>query len=194
MNVVCILMAAGAAKRFGSNKLIALYKGVPLYARAMDAIPAELLSSVLVVSGCEDIIAEAEERGFTVLENDKPELGAARTIRMGLEKAEELGADAAMFMVADQPKLTKGSVQALVADYLVHPENIVLMAHDERRGNPAIFPKAFFDELCALEGDTGGSVVIRAHEDAIRLHQIADPSELADVDGEDDYRKLTTDN
>lgn len=190
MNVVCILMAAGAARRFGTNKLVALYKDVPLYARAMDAIPTELLSAVIVVTGCEDILAEAEERGFEIAENREPEEGISQTIRLGLDRARALGADAAMFMVCDQPLLTRGSVAALIEDYLAHPESIVCMADGTRRGNPAIFPARFFDELYALPADNGGSDVIRHNEDAMRLHRVGDPRELIDVDGAKDLRDI----
>lgn len=190
MKTVCILMAAGAAKRFGSNKLIALYKGVPLYVRAMDAIPTELLSAVIVVSGCEDVLAEAEERGFCVVENNRPEEGVSRTIRLGLDKARALDADAAMFMVCDQPLLARESVAALLEDFAAHPDQIVSMADGARRGNPAVFPRRFFNELYALPADNGGSGVIRQNENALRLHQIGNPRELADVDAAKDLRDI----
>lgn len=190
MNTVCILMAAGAAKRFGSNKLIALYRSDPLYVRAMDAIPTQQLHAVVVVSGCEDVLALAKERGFFAVENFLPEEGVARTIRMGLDKANELHADAAMFMVCDQPLLTRESVAELLTDFEAHPDAIVCMAHGERRGNPAVFPKRFFNELYALQSDNGGSDVIRAHEDALVLHQVKDPRTLIDVDGAHDLRDI----
>jgi len=182
MKLVCILMAAGAGKRFGSNKLVALYEGKPLYERAMDAIPAEKLDRVIVVTGCEDILAEAEERGFETVLNDRPEDGVSLTIRLGLARAMELGADAAMFMVCDQPRLTRGSVAKLIDAFRADPDRIALMADGSRRGNPAIFPEAYFGELCDLPEDAGGSLVICRHEDRLTLHQIGDPRELVDVD------------
>ena len=44
-----------------------------------------------------------------------------------------------------------------------------------------MFPREFFPALCALEGDRGGSAVIRCHEDALTLFEIS-PDELRDVD------------
>ncbi len=194
MNLVCILMAAGAGRRFGSNKLLAPYRGKPLYARALDAVPAEKLRATIVVSGSGEILAEAERRGFFAVKNDRPEEGVSRTIRMGLERARALGADAAMFMVADQPRLTRESVLALVDAFEKDPHVIRALGNGQRRGNPAIFPGRFFDELCALAGDSGGSEVIRRHEDALALHQVADPGELADVDGAEELKQLIIDN
>lgn len=182
MNPVCILMAAGASKRFGSNKLFALYRGKALYLHALDALPAEQFSAVIVVSGYDEVLGAANARGFIACANREPEAGVSRTVRLGLEEAMRRGAAAAMFMVADQPRLRRESILALLADYAAHPEHIVSLAFDARRGNPVLFPARFFPELCALEGDRGGSAVIRRHEDALRLVQIADARELADVD------------
>ena len=55
------------------------------------------------------------------------------------------------------------------------------MGHGGVRGNPCIFPARFFPELMALEGDHGGSAVIRRHEDALTLFEVS-PDELRDVD------------
>ena len=41
--------------------------------------------------------------------------------------------------------------------------------------------RKFFPELMALEGDVGGSVVIRAHPDALLLYETS-AAELRDVD------------
>lgn len=182
MKTVCILMAAGAGKRFGSNKLLALYRGKPLYQLAMEAIPRACFAEVIVVSGYEPVLAKAAEHGFTGIFNGDPAAGVSRTIRLGLEEAKRLGATAALFMVADQPRLTRESVFSLVADFTEHPQEILSLAFGERRGNPVIFPARFFSELSALEGDCGGSAVIRRHPEALRLHSVTDARELMDVD------------
>lgn len=182
MRTVCILMAAGAGKRFGSNKLLALYRGKPLYRLAMEAIPRGRFAAVIVVSGYEPVLQEAAACGYLTVLNDDPAAGVSRTIRLGLTQAQKLGAEAALFMVADQPRLTAASVAALVADFEAHPDQIVSLAHNGRRGNPVLFPARFFAELCALEGDCGGSAVIRLHPEALRLHPVADARELMDVD------------
>ena len=43
-------MAAGNAARFGENKLAAMVNGKPLIEHALDAIPRESFSRVLVVT------------------------------------------------------------------------------------------------------------------------------------------------
>lgn len=61
------------------------------------------------------------------------------------------------------------------------PDHIVGLAHNGVRGNPCIFPRKFFPELMALEGDVGGNVVIRAHPEELLLYETS-AAELRDVD------------
>ena len=62
-----------------------------------------------------------------------------------------------------------------------HRECIVALGHNGARGNPCLFPARFFPELLALEGDIGGSAVIRKHLDALLLFESPE-AELRDVD------------
>ena len=46
MNIGCVVMAAGDARRFGENKLAALFDGKTLIRRALEAVPSEEFSAV----------------------------------------------------------------------------------------------------------------------------------------------------
>ena len=121
----------------------------------------------------------AAQYGFTAILNDAPELGVSRTIFLGTQAM--LDCDAILYMVADQPLLQPNSVCAVAERWTREPGCIVGAAHNAKRGNPCIFPKKFFPELLALTGDTGGSRVIRQHEELLRLVEIP-PEELYDCD------------
>ena len=175
----CLIMAAGNASRFGENKLTASFAGKSLFSLALAAIPADTFARVTVVSQYPVLLQEAEQAGFHAIRNDRPDDGISRTIRLGTEAM----ADCAgiLYMVADQPLLRQETVLRIVQDWRQHPGCIVGATHNGHRGNPCLFPARFFPELCALEGDRGGSSVIRRHEDALRLVEAAEP-ELSDCD------------
>lgn len=179
MNVVCIVMAAGSGSRFGANKLLAELGGRPLFHWALDAVEPEIFSRVIVVTGYEPVAAEASRRGFSVACNMLPEEGVSRTIRLGLEAADEC--DGALFMTADQPLLSAGTLRKLTAAFTAEPEKIHAAANGGRRGNPCLFPRDLFGELTALQGDTGGSAVIRSHRDRLVLTEV-EARELLDCD------------
>ena len=177
LKIGCVVLAAGNARRFGSNKLNAQVEGVSLIRRALDAVPGGL--ATVVVSQYPDILALAGEYGFDALLNDRPELGLSRSVRLGL--AHLTDCDGVLFLVSDQPRLKRDSVEALAALWAQNPEKIAAMAHNGVRGNPCLFPARLFPELLALTGDRGGSAVIRHHEDDLILLE-TDAPELADVD------------
>lgn len=88
-------------------------------------------------------------------------------------------------MTADQPLLRSSTVSRLIGAWLEQPEHIAALAHAGARGNPCLFPARYFPELLALEGECGGSAVIRRHPDALLLVE-AEASELLDVDRRSD--------
>ena len=65
--------------------------------------------------------------------------------------------------------------------FRAHSENIVGLGHNGVRGNPCLFPARFFSELLSLEGDVGGSAVIKRHLDDLLLFEALE-TELRDVD------------
>ena len=48
--VGCVLMASGAGRRFGSNKLLSAVEGVPLHRRAMAALAPAGFGRLVVCS------------------------------------------------------------------------------------------------------------------------------------------------
>lgn len=179
LRIGCLVMAAGSGSRFGRNKLEAVVDGKSLLRRSLEAVPAEEFAQVTVVTQYDAAAALAEEFGFTVVRNDRPEDGLSRTVRLGTEAM--AGCGAIMYQVADQPLLERDTVRRVVAAFRARPECIVGLSHDGVRGNPCVFPRRFFPELMALTGDTGGNAVIRAHPECLLLVE-APAAELYDVD------------
>jgi len=177
-------MAAGKSLRFGRNKLLEEFDGISMAGRALEAVPADRLYRVVVVTGFQEVQEMARTRNFEVVWNDCPEDGVSLTIRLGLERLQD--ADAALFMVCDQPLIMRSSISAMLEYYLDHPDRIVSMAYGGQRGNPCIFPSFSVPDLSALSGDVGGSAVIREHEASLLLFEAGNASELKDVDCESD--------
>ena len=179
MNIGCVVMAAGDARRFGENKLAALFDGKTLIRRALEAVPSEEFSAVAVVTQYPEVEDLAAEFGFIPVRNPHPDWGISHTIRLGLEALEDC--EAALFQVSDQPMLCRETVAAEVAFFREHPDKLVGLSHGGVRGNPCIFPAAYFPELLALTEDHGGSNVIRRHEEDLLLFECP-ARELEDAD------------
>ena len=179
MRIGCVVMAAGDARRFGENKLAALFDGKTLIRRALEAVPSEEFSAVAVVTQYPEVEDLAAEFGFIPVRNPHPDWGISHTIRLGLEALGDC--EAALFQVSDQPMLCRETVAAEVAFFREHPDKLVGLSHGGVRGNPCIFPAAYFPELLALTEDHGGSSVIRRHEEDLLLFECP-ARELEDAD------------
>lgn len=187
MNIGCVVMAAGMSSRFGGNKLAQQWQDKSLIRHALEAVPADRLSAVVVVTQYPEVVALAKEFGFTPIVNSHPEYGQSHTIHLGVRALERC--DALLFQVADQPLLRRESVARLIDFYSHNPGHIVGLGHGGQRGNPCIFPARFFPELLKIEGDRGGNVVIRQHDADLLLYEVP-ADELRDVDTQEALAQL----
>ena len=179
--VGCVIMASGRAVRFGSNKLLADFGGAPLIARALAVTASPALAARVVVTRSAEVARLARAAGAATVLHSLP--GRNDTVRLGLDAllGECPGLGGCIFLPGDQPLLRRDSVERLVEAFRRHPDRLAALAHDGVRGNPCLFPASLFPELTALEGDHGGSAVIRRHPDLLLLVE-APPQELTDVD------------
>lgn len=175
----CVVLAAGSARRFGGNKLTAALSGKSLIQRALEAVPTEVVDAAAVVTQYPEAASLAKEYGFTAIQNDRPALGISHSLQLGLAALGDC--DGVLFQVADQPLLRRETVAGLATLWKRQPDCIAALGHGGVRGNPCLFPARLFPELMALEGDCGGSAVIRRHEADLVLLE-TDPAELYDVD------------
>lgn len=180
MKIGAVLMASGAAVRFGSNKLFHPVDGVPMIQRAFSAVPARLFETANVVSCYPEILALAAEQGYRPICNPQAEEGQSASIRLGLSPL--LDMDGVMFSVCDQPWLTQDSVVKLLEAFSSRPDRICSLSWQGQRGSPAIFPAKLFPALLSLTGDQKGGKVIRAHRELLYLVEAASLRELSDVD------------
>lgn len=78
LKIGCVVMAAGNAARFGENKLAAMVNGKPLIEHALDAIPRESFSRVLVVTQHENVEAAAKNLALKRCGTNIPSAARAR--------------------------------------------------------------------------------------------------------------------
>lgn len=186
MNVGCVLLAAGAGKRFGGDKLLYEVDGSSLIARALALYAGAPFSARVCVvrAGEERISALANAAGFHAAVNPDADRGVGTSVSTGtlaaLERRPDL--DGILYAVGDQPYLTRASVTRLLEAFGREPGKIVSLSYGGERGNPAVFPRAFFVELAALDADVGGGAVIRRHPETLRLVEADAAEELADLD------------
>jgi molybdenum cofactor cytidylyltransferase len=176
-----ILLAAGAARRFGSNKLLTpLADGTPLGVRAARTLRAVSAETIAVVRSAEEpLLPWLRDEGLRCIVCPDAAEGMGASLRCGVSAG--ANADAWLIALADMPFIETDSIRAVVAAL---EQGAVLAApfHDGRRGHPVGFSARFREPLLALAGDRGAREMVEAHAPLLTRVLVNDPGVLRDVD------------
>jgi molybdenum cofactor cytidylyltransferase len=189
--IAAVVLAAGRSSRMGQHKLLLPLGDRPLVAHAVAAACASMADPVLVVLGheAERVRAALPPGRFRIMENPDFARGIASSLRAGIE-AVPPGCAGAIVLLGDQPLVSAQVVDRLVEDARAHPDSIVAATYGGHRGNPVYFPRRYFAELAAVEGDEGGRSVLATHQAYVRLVECADVASMLDIDLPDDYDRV----
>jgi molybdenum cofactor cytidylyltransferase len=94
-----------------------------------------------------------------------------------------------MALLGDQPFVTVGIIDALLAAFRTDPTRITAAAVKGRRTLPVIFPRALFSELAKVEADRGGREVIARNPSRVVTIEFGATYEDLDVDTAEDFEK-----
>ncbi len=184
-----IVLAAGAATRFGSPKQLAQVNGRPLLHLAVARAVEIAGQSVTVVLGANaaDLAPLLRHTGASMVINRDWSEGMGSSVRAGVAGI-PAAADGALLMLADQPAVTADDLRRLVNTWRGQPNHIVAAQYAGTAGVPAIFPREDFAALSALRGDAGARALLRRGGD--RLVRVPLPSAAIDIDTPEDLLKL----
>lgn len=190
--VAAVILAAGEARRFGSQKLLATLRGRPLLQHVLDAANASSLSPIALVLGAnaDEIAACVRPGRARIVRNPEYQSGQASSLRAGLAALDD--ADAALVLLGDQPMVTAQLLDAIAARQRESRATAIICAHGARRSPPALLHRDLWPELQALRGDTGAREVLARREDTVVFEVPAGLGDLADVDTREDRDRLTT--
>jgi len=181
MRVVAILLAAGSSTRFGADKLLAPYRGRPLYQHALSALCAcPRVEQVLVVVR-PAFPAPPDAGGCRWVVNPEPGEGLGSSLRVGVAAAPP-GADALLVALADMPHLSAHGITALIDFAAASTRPIAAPAFRGRRGHPVLFRAELKSLLLQAQGDAGAREILREHPEMVGLLETDDPSVVFDVD------------
>jgi len=192
-----VVLAAGAGRRFGGGKLLALLDDRPLVQHALDAAADWGPDALIAVLGHDaDIAEQIMDWGETRrVRNPDPDRGLASSLQLGVAAAAawDPPLDGVFVALGDQPRVRPATFRVLARaadrDAGAHPI-VVPRYTGEVAGvaNPALLLRAAWPLVEALTGDRGMGPVIVAHPELV----LAVPIEGAnpDVDTPEDLRRL----
>ncbi len=189
--VSAVVLAAGAARRFGGGKLLAEVGGRPLILHVLSNLSDAPVDEVIVVVGAEaeGVRAACEPFGAHVVENPEWASGQSTSVRAGILACGP-GTQAAVVLLGDQPLVGKEAVEKLVGAF-EDGVKVAVATYGGRRRNPVLFAREVWPLLVEeLTGDEGARSVLRHHPEIVvevPCDEVANP---IDVDTREDLERL----
>lgn len=176
-----LLLAAGSASRFGSDKLLHLLPtGEPIAVAAARHLLAAVPECIAVVRSHQHPVAEKlRDAGARVVECARAEEGMGVSLACAVRAAGQ----GRNFLVAlaDMPFLRPSTIIA-VREAIESGALLAAPYFRARRGHPVGIAAAFYAELAALQGDSGARAVLEAHAADLRKIPCGDPGAIRDID------------
>ncbi|HZQ71508.1 MAG TPA: nucleotidyltransferase family protein [Burkholderiales bacterium] len=179
--IVGLLLAAGSASRFGSDKLShTLPHGVAIAVQAARHLKSEMTRVVAVVRPGAGALAEALAReGCEVIACENAAEGMGASLACAARAAG--AADGYVVALADMPFVRRSTIAA-VRDALAQGAPLAAPYFRARRGHPVGLSGSFHLELSVLKGDQGARRILADNEARVRKIPVGDPGVIRDID------------
>ena len=181
MKVAAVLLAAGSASRFGSDKLLhRLTHGVPIAIQSARHLRKEIEQVVAVVRpGSAELQKAFSAEGVRSVVCDRADDGMGASLACGISASEN--ADAYLIALADMPFIRPSSIEA-VRDALANGAPLAAPYFRARRGHPVGIAASFRSEMERLTGDEGAKKILAKHAGKLVKIPVGDPCVILDID------------
>lgn len=190
-----VLLAAGAARRFGGPKLLAPVDGRPMLEHAVRALESALRSGNLARvhavhrEDAPEVAALIPAAWRVPIPVAEAEAGLSASLRLGVRAADAAGAPAVLVCLADQPRLSPLVLAMLVAGWRAGAEIVRPLYAEEPDvpGHPLLLDRRHYGLAAETSGDRGLDPLLRRHHLAVALASV--PGRNPDIDTPDDLAR-----
>ena len=187
LRVAGVILAAGASRRMGKNKMLLELEGESLIRRAAKRALAAGLSPLVVVLGHEAgrLRAELQDLPLAFAVNPAYTGPTSGSLHQGLN-ALSSDVDAVVVMLGDMVRVTTETLAMLIAAARGTEAPLVVSRYGEVTAPPLLFRRALFAELLAWTGEGCGKAVVQAHKQEA-MYVDRPEALLVDVDTPEDF-------
>lgn len=180
-----LVLAAGAASRFGGGKLVARFHGRPLILWAVEAALAARVQGVTVVLGDR---ADAVKAALAPVRDPRLRFVVARDWAEGLSASLRAGVTslpdetaALLVFLGDMPRVSSQDADRLLDEIAAGAPAARLRA-PTGPAHPAAFSASILPDLARLTGQKGAQSLLDALEARLVTLETHDPGAVFDVD------------
>lgn len=169
-----VVLAAGAGRRFGGQKLLAELNGTPILQYVLNLAAAAQLGPVVVVLGsdAEALVTRLWWREEVRLTNPAPDEGLSSSVRMGVASLLVSDAERAVVLLGDQPRLAVAQLEAVLAVPVDPARPIVVPRYAGKPGNPVLLERAAWPLAAQLQGDAGMAQLFATWHSLVRYVEV----------------------
>jgi CTP:molybdopterin cytidylyltransferase MocA len=180
MTVAAVVLAAGGGSRFEgeTHKLLAIVRGRPVVAWAIEHAAAAAFDDTIVVTGAVDL-ADVVPPGVTIVPNPRWADGQATSLQRAITHADAAGHDAVVVGLGDQP-FVPAAAWRLVRD---SGADLAVAVFEGQRTPPVRIARALWPAL-PTSGDEGARVLLRSRPDLVV--PVTCPGSPVDIDTVED--------
>lgn len=183
--VAALVLAAGQARRFGSDKRVAPLPGRgTLLAATLATLRPHFPDIRVVIGANDDPVALGVPADVITLVNPEATRGMGNSLAVGMQAMQrDCRAQAVAVMLGDMPWVRAATFEALIGQ--AHEDRIVRPTFQRVGGHPVVFGRRFWPALSQLDGDGGARQLLREHPEACIEVPVGDAGILKDVDEPD---------
>lgn len=186
-----VILAAGAGRRMGRPKQLLPWGDTTVLGQTIRNAQHSRLDSLLVVTGfaAPAVAAAAAQQGVPVVDN--PDYAAGEMLSSVQTAVAALPPEVhgALILLADQPFVGPGIIDALRDAFDAGLGTIVAPAFDGRRGNPVLIGRTHFPALLALPHGAAPRDLLAVRQADIHLVAVDDEAVLRDLDRPEEYER-----
>jgi CTP:molybdopterin cytidylyltransferase MocA len=138
--IAAVVLAAGAATRFGAPKQRLLLP------RVLERVAASAVDEIVVVEGAYDLRGDSTQGAERLVHCAEWERGPGASLRCGLSVLDD-DVEAAVVIMADGPDLSPAAVARVVEDWRAHGGAVVAASYGGERGHPLLLARAAWQDV-----------------------------------------------
>lgn len=184
-----LVLAAGESRRMGQPKPLLRFGDTTFLEQIVSVLRLSSVDRITVVLGAKagTIRTAVDLPGVDVVVNKDYAQGQLSSLIAGLRSVPPQ-TEAILLCLVDNPFITTDVANRIIRAYRETHKPIVVPVFRNRRGHPALFARAVFDELLNAPADQGARYVVNADADRVCEVDVRDSSILVSIDTPDDYR------
>lgn len=190
MSVAGLILAAGQASRFGSDKRQAILPDGRTMLEAVLTRYAEVFDTLWLVIPPDDAFGKslADMHGAYAIVNAQADLGMGHSLACGAQALmSQADVSGVVVGLADMPAVASQTLQDLKHTLMGRGQPVVPV-YQGKLGQPRGLPRAWFEALSKLSGDQGARHLLDWRQ-ALAVH-VNDPGVLQDADTPEDLARL----